>query len=132
MKALSYFVRTLSMGAVIFWALCRYSVGRLALLATPKGPERESKKLTLLGRTLREAVSALGATFVKLGQVMSTRPDLLPKELIDELRKLQDRMPPFPFAVVQRTLEEDLGKERLAEFVEIDHAPVAAASVAQV
>jgi ubiquinone biosynthesis protein len=131
MKVLSYAVRLLWMGAVIWWGLSRYLFGRLVLLGCARGPERESKKLTLLGSTLRETLATLGATFVKLGQVLSTRPDLLPSELIDELRKLQDRMPPFSFAIVRRTLQEDLG-ERFAEFVELDEAPVAAASVAQV
>jgi ubiquinone biosynthesis protein len=117
---------------VVGVGLCRYLVGRVGLLRYPRGPERDSKKRTLVGRTLRETLSSLGATFVKLGQVLSTRPDLLSSELIDELRKLQDRMPPFPFAVVKRTLEEDLGAEGVAEFVELDEVPVAAASVAQV
>lgn len=132
MQALRYVFRLTAMAFVISWALSRYAVGRFTLLRYPAGPARESKKHALLGAVLREAVSTLGATFVKLGQVLSTRPDLLPKELIDELRQLQDRIPAFPFAVVRKTLEEELGPERLSELVEIDETPVAAASVAQV
>jgi len=132
MKVARYAFRLLAMGAVIAWAASRYLVGRVLLFRYRGGPERHSKQLALVGRVLREMVSTLGATFVKLGQVLSTRPDLLPKELIDELRLLQDRMPSFPFEVVRRTLEEDLGTERLSQFAEIDALPVAAASVAQV
>ena len=77
-------------------------------------------------------MTALGATFVKLGQVMSTRPDLLDTETIDELRKLQDRLPAFPIERVRRIVEEDLGAPLEERFAEFDPLPVAAASVAQV
>lgn len=73
----------------------------------------------------------LGATFIKLGQVLSTRPDLLDPEIIAELRYLQDGLPPFPFVEVCRTLRDELGASA-ARFVEIDARPLAAASVAQV
>ena len=84
------------------------------------------------GRVLRRAMTALGATFVKLGQVMSTRPDLLDTETIDELRKLQDRLPAFPIERVRRIVEEDLGAPLEDRFAEFDPVPVAAASVAKV
>ena len=77
-------------------------------------------------------MSALGATFIKLGQVMSTRPDLFAPEIIDQLRHLQDRLPPFSFAKVAASIEDDLGKPLAELFSEFDEHPVAAASVAQV
>jgi ubiquinone biosynthesis protein len=81
---------------------------------------------------LRQGMSAAGATFIKLGQVMSTRPDLFGPEVIDELRKLQDRLPPFAFRKVERTIEDELGRRLADVFAEFDEQPVAAASVAQV
>jgi ubiquinone biosynthesis protein len=77
-------------------------------------------------------MSSLGACFVKLGQVMSSRPDLFEPEMIAELRQLQDKLPPFSFAEVQRAVTQSLGKALSEVFQEFDEAPVAAASVAQV
>jgi len=84
------------------------------------------------GRALVRLASELGATFIKIGQIASTRADLLPAPVIEELRALQDRVPPFPFAQVQSTLERELGLPLDAVFVELEREPVAAASVAQV
>jgi ubiquinone biosynthesis protein len=81
---------------------------------------------------LRQGMTALGATFIKLGQVMSTRPDLFEPEIIAQLRRLQDRLPPFAFRKVQATIEAELGRPLAEVFREFDEAPVAAASVAQV
>src|SRR5262245_66161816 len=81
---------------------------------------------------LRQAMTTLGATFIKLGQVMSTRPDLFAPEIIEQLRHLQDRLPPFGFRRVQATVEAQLGKPLSQVFSEFDEKPVAAASVAQV
>jgi len=78
------------------------------------------------------ACTRLGATFIKVGQVASTRADLLPRPLVDELATLRDRVPPFPFAEVQRTIEADFGRPLEALFADFDPEPVAAASVAQV
>src|SRR5262249_43689697 len=76
--------------------------GRVRLLFVYfRGRDRERRRQAvahLKGRLLRGLFAALGACFVKLGQVLSTRPDLLEPEIIDELRQLQDRMPPFAFA----------------------------------
>lgn len=81
---------------------------------------------------IRMALSALGPTFIKFGQVLSTRPDLLPGPLIEELRKLQDKAPPFPVAEVERVLVEELGKPVSEFYTEFDPKPLAAASMAQV
>lgn len=75
---------------------------------------------------------ALGATFVKVGQIMSTRPDLLPKHVTKALERLQDDVGPFPFREVRRTLEADLGRPPEQLFAELAPVPVASASVSQV
>lgn len=81
---------------------------------------------------IRMTFEELGPTFIKLGQVMSNRPDLLPDELIEQLEKLQDAVPPFPVDESKKLIEEELGKpikELFPGFVDI---PVASASIAQV
>jgi ubiquinone biosynthesis protein len=120
------------MGAIVGFFLLVYAFGRLALLFVRGGERRRERVAHWKGRVLRRTMAALGATFVKLGQVLSTRPDLLEPEIIDELRQLQDRMPPFAMARVRRIVEEDLGGPLEGRFAEFDEAPVAAASVAQV
>jgi ubiquinone biosynthesis protein len=86
----------------------------------------------VLARSLRRALEDGGVTFVKLGQVLSTRPDLLPPAFIDELSKLQDQVPPAPFAEIERDLTEEFGRPLDEVFAEFDREPLGAASVAQV
>src|SRR5690242_10862834 len=62
----------------------------------------------------RRALEELGTTFLKLGQLLSSRPDLLPDVYIEELSKLVDEVPPFPFAEAERILREDLGGDVIA------------------
>ena len=85
-----------------------------------------------LGATLVDVGTRLGATFIKVGQIASTRSDLLPRPLVDELGRLRDQVPPFGFDEVRRTVETELGRPLDALFAEFDPEPVAAASVAQV
>lgn len=85
-----------------------------------------------LGRALTRLCTTLGATFIKVGQIASTRADLLPRALVDELALLRDRVPPFPFAEVRRIVERDLGRSLEEVYARFDPEPVAAASVAQV
>jgi len=80
---------------------------------------------------LRLACEELGPTFIKLGQILSTRPDLIPPEMAKELAKLQDTAPPFPFPAARQMIEEDLGPLD-SIFSSIEENPVAAASIAQV
>ena len=87
---------------------------------------------TARGRHLREMLDELGPTFVKFGQLLSTRPDVVPPDIIAELRGLQDDVRPFPYADVERTVEEDLGQPIERLFTEFDHEPLAAASIGQV
>src|ERR671936_1979668 len=77
-------------------------------------------------REFREALEQLGTTYLKLGQLLSSRPDLMPDVYIDELTKLVDEVPPGPFSELERTIEEDVG---LQTFARIDPEPLAAASI---
>ena len=119
---------------VVVVSLCGlvYGLGRLGIALFVWGPRRARALGTLRGWTLRQGMSALGATFIKLGQVMSTRPDLFAPEIIDQLRLLQDKLPPFGFRKVRAAIEADLGKPLADIYTELDERPVAAASVAQV
>jgi ubiquinone biosynthesis protein len=74
----------------------------------------------------------LGPTFVKFGQLLSTRPDIVPPDVIVELRKLQDDVTPFPMDDVERVVEEELGLSIARAFVDFDERPIAAASIGQV
>ena len=81
---------------------------------------------------VRMAIEELGPTYVKLGQVLSTRPDLIPIEFTKELSRLQDKVPPFPFEAVKTTIEEEFGKPLEDLFTFIDKTPFASASIGQV
>jgi ubiquinone biosynthesis protein len=80
---------------------------------------------------LRLALEELGPTFIKLGQILSTRVDLLPAEYIDELTKLQDAAPALPAETVHAILSEELGPAAKAKFASFDDTPLAAASIGQ-
>jgi len=81
---------------------------------------------------IRMAFEELGPTFVKMGQILSTRPDLIPVALAEELSKLQDSVPPFPFEQAKDLIEAELDGSISEIFMSIDEAPLAAASIAQV
>jgi ubiquinone biosynthesis protein len=83
-------------------------------------------------RRVRLALEELGPSFVKLGQLMSTRADIFPQEYIEEFKKLQDQVPPAPFVDIKRVVEGDLKRPLARIFLEFDAEPVAAASVGQV
>jgi ubiquinone biosynthesis protein len=87
---------------------------------------------TVRGRHLRELLDELGPTFVKFGQLLSTRPDIVPPDIIAELRSLQDDVSPFPYADVERVIREDLGQPIERLFLEFNPTPLAAASIGQV
>lgn len=88
------------------------------------------------GEPEAEALAAdlerLGPTFIKLGQLLSTRPDILPEPYLHALQRLQDRVEPFPFADVEDAFQGEIGVRLSKAFSEIDHEPLAAASLAQV
>ena len=84
------------------------------------------------GQHLREMLDELGPTFVKFGQLLSTRPDIVPPDVLAELRKLQDDVTPFPFAQVEEVVEAELELPIEKLFVEFAEEPIAAASIGQV
>jgi ubiquinone biosynthesis protein len=84
------------------------------------------------GRHLREMLDELGPTFVKFGQLLSTRPDIVPPDIVVELQKLQDDVTPVPFADVRRVVEAELGLTIEQAYLEFDEQPTAAASIGQV
>jgi ubiquinone biosynthesis protein len=84
------------------------------------------------GQHLRELLDELGPTFVKFGQLLSTRPDVVPPDILTELQGLQDDVRPFPAADVERVVHEDLGLSIERLFLEFDERPLAAASIGQV
>lgn len=84
------------------------------------------------GERLRLALEALGPIFVKFGQMLSTRRDILPQDIADELAKLQDQVPPFSYELVLSTLEKEYGQKIEQVFFKFYPTPIASASVAQV
>ena len=84
------------------------------------------------GKHLRELLDELGPTFVKFGQLLSMRPDVLPPDIIAELRGLQDDVRPFAYEDVERMIQEELGQPIERLFTEFDPIPIAAASIGQV
>lgn len=91
----------------------------------------ESERTSSVARRFRLMLAELGPTFVKLGQVLSTRADLLPADFIEELSHLQDQVGPVPFEQVQTQIKEAFGKELTELFQEFQVTPIAAASMAQ-
>ena len=81
---------------------------------------------------LRMAFEELGPTYIKLGQVLSTRPDLVPVDIVKELEKLQDEVPPFSFEEVKAAIEAQFGKPSEELFTELEEKPLASASIGQV
>jgi len=110
-------------------------LGLLELLSLPKRlfvedyPEIHTKTL---GERVRLFLEELGPTFVKMGQIASTRQDLIPADIIHELEKLQDRVPPFSFQEVKTIIEQELGGAIDSVFEEFHESPLASASIGQV
>ena len=94
-----------------------------SLLPTPGTSEAKRCRL---------AIERLGPVFIKFGQLLSTRRDLLPEEYADELARLQDRVPPFPGAMAISTIETEIGRPLTASFATFSEQPLASASLAQV
>ncbi len=106
--------------------LASYGFGHIYRTRMGKKEEQQD------ARRLRLAFEDLGPTFIKFGQILSTRPDLLPADYIVELSKLQDKAPPFPFAKIKEIFEEDFNQTLEEVFEWLDEEPLASASVAQV
>jgi len=118
----------------------RFGLDEVALSAFRQRWVRALVRLATVGRSLdaprgvrlRMGLERLGPIFVKFGQVLSTRRDLIPLDVADELAKLQDRVPPFPAAQSRRMVERAFGKPIDEVFASFDAEPVASASIAQV
>ncbi|MDP3252397.1 MAG: ubiquinone biosynthesis regulatory protein kinase UbiB [Hydrogenophaga sp.] len=127
-------------GAFIVWVVLRYGLDELVLSSFQRPTLRLLTRIVSIGRNLdaprgqrlREALERLGPIFVKFGQVLSTRRDLLPSDIADELAHLQDRVPPFSSAIAVATIERAFGKPLSEVFTHFEQVPVASASIAQV
>jgi ubiquinone biosynthesis protein len=125
---------------VISFTVLRYGLDELALSSFRQRWVRLLVRVMTIGRRLdaprgerlRLGLERLGPIFVKFGQVLSTRRDLLPADFADELAKLQDRVPPFPAEVARALVEKAFGRPIDAVFARFDAEPVASASIAQV
>ena len=106
----------------------RFWIGWLALLVRFSGKARRRE---WFGQVVLDLFRELGATFIKLGQIMSTRPDLIPDYVSNKLSHLQDDVGPFPLPTVLRTIERDLGRPAATLFPEFAPVPLASASVSQ-
>ncbi|MBW8829785.1 MAG: ubiquinone biosynthesis regulatory protein kinase UbiB [Burkholderiales bacterium] len=133
-------MRHLARLVIIVFTVLRFGLDELALSGFRQRRIRLLVKLITIGRKLdmprgmrlRLALERLGPIFVKFGQVLSTRRDLLPSDVADELARLQDRVPPFPAAQARVLVERAFGKPIEALFASFEADPVASASIAQV
>ncbi|MFM2426732.1 MAG: hypothetical protein RL707_558, partial [Pseudomonadota bacterium] len=127
-------------GIYIVFIVLRYGLDELVLNSFPRPGLRLLARIVSVGRDLsaprgqrlREALESLGPIFVKFGQVLSTRRDLLPPDIADELAHLQDRVPPFASHEAVTIIERAFGRPLNEVFVDFTHTPVASASIAQV
>jgi ubiquinone biosynthesis protein len=133
-------LRNLARLVFITVTVLRYGLDELALSSFRQRWVRALVRVMTIGRALdaprgerlRLGLERLGPIFVKFGQVLSTRRDLLPADLADELAKLQDRVPPFPASQARALVEKAFGRPIDAIFERFDAEPVASASIAQV
>ncbi|MEP6789933.1 MAG: AarF/UbiB family protein, partial [Ramlibacter sp.] len=127
-------------GVFIVWVALRYGLDELVLSSFRQPWLRRAARVLAFGRRLhaprgqrlRMALEHLGPIFVKFGQVLSTRRDLLPADIADELARLQDRVPPFDSAIAIATIERAFRKPVDTVFASFERVPVASASIAQV
>lgn len=121
--------RALTIAALFIGQGVRWVVGWLFLVLLRSGVARRRQ---WFGECVLELFRHLGATFIKVGQIMSTRPDLVPEHVTHALAHLQDDVGPFPYEAVARTIAEDLGRPIEKIFSEFSLRPIASASVSQV
>ena len=127
-------------GFTIIWVVLRYGLDELVLSSFQHPWLNRLRRVLTIGRKLeaprgvrlREALEQLGPIFVKFGQVLSTRSDLMPPDVAQELAKLQDRVPPFDSHIAVATIERSFRKPIDQIFVQFERTPVASASIAQV
>src|SRR6185312_3176116 len=121
--------RAAGIGARVGKHWARFWIGWVLLWVRRAGRDR---RRTWLGRVVVDLFRELGATFIKVGQIMSTRPDLIPEYLSTALSELQDHVGPFPFEEVVRSVEGDFGRPLASLYAEFSPVPLASASVSQV
>jgi ubiquinone biosynthesis protein len=131
LRAIRRSSRRLSRYAQITGIAVKHGFGPLLGLGRPAADELEAQPATPAARRLRLALEECGGMFVKLGQVLSTRADLLPAGVVAELSRLQDQVAPAPPDAVAALLEAELGRPVAEVFAELDPEPIAAASIAQ-
>jgi ubiquinone biosynthesis protein len=107
-------------------------VTRTTAAASPRAEGNSARQRLLSPARLPRLLSRLGPTYIKVGQFLALRPDLIPQEYCDELLQLVDRVPPFPWTTARAIIEADLGADVSELFAFINPVPVAAASLAQV
>ncbi|MCA9579938.1 MAG: AarF/ABC1/UbiB kinase family protein, partial [Myxococcales bacterium] len=112
---------------IFFAAGVSYLVRRIGL-----GRAEKARVERLRGEVLADTFQRLGATYVKFGQILSTRPDLVGPGITEPLSRLQDQVAPVPFAQIEQVLDAELDPATRKRLVSIDPTPLAAASVAQV
>lgn len=125
-----HFERYIEIGRILARHGWDFLLGRLGLadlfhvrqqeLGAPPGPAE-----------VRETLEELGPTFIKLGQLLSTRPDIIPREYATELEKLQDKAPPVPYSQIQKVIEEEFCEPICKVFATFDPEPLASASLGQ-
>ena len=109
-----------------------FTLGRLAIEIVAQGNSADAKVQQRLARRILTSLTALGPCFIKVGQALSTRPDLVRRDWLEELSRLQDDLPPFPCAIARQTITTELGVQLSDVFAEFPNYPVAAASLGQV
>jgi len=117
----------LSRLVVVLWTL-----GALTITLASQASSPDPKVQRRVAQRILATLSALGPCFIKVGQALSTRPDLVKREWLEELTRLQDDLPPFPHAVALKLIESELGAPASALFALFPDHPVAAASLGQV
>ena len=133
-------MKRLLRGAFIAWVVLRYGLDELFLSSFQRPWINVLARVVSIGRKLdaprgqrlREALERLGPIFVKFGQVLSTRRDLLPLDVADELARLQDQVPPFSSDIAVATIERAFRKPLAEIFTSFEREPIASASIAQV
>ncbi len=137
------FIRSLGRSREIATVLIRHGFGDMVERTHLRRYLQWTKRLFFRGRgepeaiqtrpeRIRLALESLGPTFIKFGQVMSTRPDLIPADVIRELSRLREQVPPFPAAIARREIEGHLGARIEEVFSRFEDQPLAAASLSQV
>ena len=122
----------------IAWLLMKYGRSDLVKNAglddvlRDENPESALAEVPPEAKALADDLEKMGPTFIKLGQLLSTRPDLLPTAYLESLTRLQDSVEPFPYEEVEAIVSSELGVRISKAFSEFDPAPIAAASLGQV